>query len=149
MQTLKNIFAGGPNENPGYLLSRVYTIRLKKMNEALASVGINYVQATLLLGLYWMQMRGESVNQMMLITNTRLDKSVVSNILRDMMRDGYVSRVECPTDTRAKLVTLTPAGVEFTGRVAEIINRMDESFWGDIPQSEICLFLGEVIKINS
>jgi DNA-binding MarR family transcriptional regulator len=146
---MKDIFASGPGENPGYLVSRVYAVRLKRMNAALAPLGVNYVQAGLLMGLYWMAMRGERVNQMMLIHNTRLDKSVVSNILRDLTLAGYVSRAECPTDTRAKIVTLTARGEELTRRVAETINRVDESFWGDAPQEDVCRFLGEVLMRNS
>lgn len=146
---MKNVFVESPNESLGFLLARVYSLRQKKMNEELSSIGINYVQFNLLTGLYWLQMKGESISQMMLIEFTKLDKSVVSNILRRMVQDGYVSRAELSTDTRTKIVTLTPKGESLVEQANLIVNKTDETFWGDVSQQSICHFLEKVLSINS
>lgn len=146
---MKNVFVESPNESLGFLLARVYSLRQRRMNEELSSIGLNYVQFNLLTGLYWLQMKGKVINQMMLIEFTKLDKSVVSNILRKMVQDGYVSRAELSTDTRTKIVTLTPKGESLVERANLIVNKTDETFWGDVSQQSICRFLEKVISINS
>jgi len=146
---MKNIFIGSPDESLGYLLSRVYGLRQKKMNEELAFVGLNYVQCNLLFGIYWLQMKGETVNQKALINHTKLDKSVASNLLRKMADDKYVSRKEDKNDTRAKIVTLTSKGEKLAEQAMEIINRVDETFWGDYPQESTCRLFSSVLKLNS
>lgn len=146
---MKNVFVESPNESLGFLLARVYSLRQKRMNEELSSIGLNYVRFNLLTGLYWLQMKGKVINQMMLIEFTKLDKSVVSNILRKMVQDGCVSRAELSTDTRTKIVTLTPKGESLVERANLIVNKTDETFWGDVSQQSICHFLEKVISINS
>mgnify|MGYP003623737628 FL=1 len=122
---MRNVFTSSPDKSLGYLLTRVYGLRQKKMNEELAPLGLNYVQYNLLAGLYWLQMNGETVNQMTLINFTKLDKSVVSSILRKFTNDAYVSRVEGTEDTRAKIVTLTAKGKGLTEKAIKIINYID------------------------
>lgn len=146
---MKNIFTGSPDKSLGHLLVRVYGLRQKKMNEQLASLGINYVQYNLLTGLYWLQMNGETVNQMILINFTKLDKSVVSNLVNKMSKEGYLSRQEDAKDTRAKIVTLTPKGEELVQQAIRIVDHVDESFWGNGSQESVCRFFSEVIKSNS
>ncbi|MDR2948947.1 MAG: MarR family winged helix-turn-helix transcriptional regulator [Prevotella sp.] len=146
---MKNIFKGSPDESLGFLFSRVYTLRQKRMNDELASIGINYVQYNLLTGLYWLQLHGNTINQMMLIDYTKLDKSVVSNILHKMVKEEYIVREESVSDTRAKIVTLTPKGEKLVEQANQIVSKIDETFWGNIPQKSICQYLCEVVKINS
>ena len=146
---MKNIFSGSPDESLGFLLARVYALRQKRMNEELASIGINYVQFSLLTGLYWLQMNGNTINQMMLIDFTKLDKSVVSNILQKFTKDDYVLRVESADDTRAKIVSLTSKGEKLVEQAIKIVNKIDETFWGNIPQKPIYHSFSEIIKTNS
>lgn len=146
---MKNVFAESPNESLGFLLTRVYGLRQKRMNEELDSIGINYVQFNLLSGIYWLQMNGKTISQMMLVDFTKLDKSVVSNILQKMVLEGYVSRKELPSDTRTKIVTLTKQGIELVEQANLIVNKTDETFWGEIPQKEICDSLNKIIEINT
>jgi DNA-binding MarR family transcriptional regulator len=145
---MKNIFTCSPDESLGFLLSRVYGLRLKKMNEELASIGINYIQYTLLTGLYWLQLKGEEINQMMLIDLTKLDKSVVSNLLRKMVQTGYITRIESPNDTRSKIITLTTKGEKLVEQAIQIVNKIDETFWENIPQNQICSFFSKLVQIH-
>jgi DNA-binding MarR family transcriptional regulator len=145
---VKNIFTCSPDESLGFLLSRVYGLRLKKMNEELASIGINYVQYNLLTGLYWLQLKGKEINQMMLIDLTKLDKSVVSNLLRKMVQTGYITRTESPSDTRAKIITLTIKGEKLVEQAIQIVNKTDETFWENIPQNQICSFFSKLVQIH-
>ena len=146
---MKNIFKGNPDESLGYLVSRVFGLRQKKMNEELAEINLNYAQYNLLMGLYWLQLQGETINQMMLISHTKLDKSVVSNILRQMANDKIVIRRENPNDTRAKVISLTAKGEDLAAQAIQIINRVDETFWGNQPQESICQFFNDVLNLNS
>ncbi len=146
---MKNIFKGSPNESLGFLFSRTYSLRQKKMNEELAFIGITYAQYALLTGLYWLQLQGNIINQMMLIDYTKLDKSVVSNILQKMVKEEYILREESPNDTRAKIVILTSKGEKLVEQAIQIVDKIDETFWGNITQGSICQSLQEVIKINS
>jgi len=138
---MKNIFSGTPDESFGYLLARIYALRSKKMNAALASLGINYVNYHLLAALYWLQLQGGKVNQMVLINTTKLDKSVVSNVITKMAKAGFIDRTEDANDTRAKLLTLTKKGEELTEKAVNIVTRIDKEFIGsrDIEPLTECL----------
>ena len=146
--TMKNIFSDTPEESAGYLLSRVYALRSKKMNTELSPLGINYVHYNLLAALYWLQLKGEKVNQMLLINTTKLDKSVVSNVIAKMVKEGYLNRTEDENDTRAKLVKLTAKGEDLTERAVTIVTRVDNEFIGNKDMEPLVKYLKDILNNN-
>lgn len=125
-----NIFnKEGPESSTGYLLWQISNLRQRKINALLNEIEITYPQFIILAGIHWLKREHKIVNQVLLIHFTKMDKSVVSSILKLLEKKEIVLRQTDPDDTRAKTLELSNKGSVKLDKAMKIINHMDIEFF--------------------
>ena len=99
-------------DSPGFMLWRVTNRWQAVIRVALRPFRLTHVQFVLLAALTWAM--GE-LTQIELAHGTRTDPMMTSQVLRALERKGLIERREHPTDGRARLLNVTPAGAERPG----------------------------------
>ncbi len=84
----------------GYWLIRASQSYERALNSELAPRGITYRQ-TQVLG--WLALQGEMA-QSELADRMHIEPPTLVGILDRMERDGWIARVDCPTDRRKKII---------------------------------------------
>jgi len=121
------------NDNPekytGYLIWQVSNIRQRIINNTLKELNLTYPQFVLIAGLQFLRRSNEIVNQVKLIYFTKMDKSVVSSILKTLEKRDIVIREVDQMDTRAKKLNLSKMGYSKLEKAVILIKKKDEVFF--------------------
>lgn len=103
---------GNPNDEIGFLIWRVSKYWQRGKHKLLDEFGLTGSQLELLGALYHMSRQNIEATQILLSQETEIDPMTTSTILRNLQKKGFISRRESTTDTRARIVEVTDAGVE-------------------------------------
>jgi DNA-binding MarR family transcriptional regulator len=126
----ENIFKGDkPEASTGYLLWQISNLRQRKINVELTGIDLTYPQFVVLAGIHWLKQDNKIVNQVLLIKFTKMDKSVVSSILKLLEKKDIVTRKIDPQDTRAKTLDISKVGLNKLEKAMEIIKQVDIDFF--------------------
>ena len=122
------------NESPGFLLWQVTNIWQKDIRRALELFELTHPQFVLLFSCQWLNESVDraGVTQIQLAQHARVDVNVTSQVLRTLEKKGYVIRSPHPTDTRAKVITMTPSGSELVSRAVQAVEAADRAFFASI-----------------
>lgn len=127
-----NIFKKfNPESSTGYLLWQISNLRQRKINTELIDIQLTYPQFVVLVGIHWLQENKETVNQVLLINYTKMDKSVVSSVLKLLEKKSYVNRETAPQDTRSKTLTLSNNGINKLDEAMETIQLIDKKLFNN------------------
>jgi DNA-binding MarR family transcriptional regulator len=119
-----------PEDSPGFLLWQTTVTWQRLIKAALAPKGVTHSEFVILACLLWLTEHGTEITQVMVARMTGLDKMTVSNSLKDMLKQGLVTRSESKKDTRAKKLGLTSKGKKFISELIPIVEGIDEEFFG-------------------
>lgn len=122
-----------PENSPGFLLWQAANQWQRQLRAALDPLGVTHVQFVLLAGLAWLEHRGEAPTQVRLAGFCRTDAMMTSQVVRAIERSGLVERRRHPTDSRARLLRLTPQGVEVLNQAMPAALAADAVFFGVLP----------------
>ena len=119
------------SDSPGLLLWRVSTRWAAAQRDALAPYDLTHTQFVLLASLLWLRRgRDEPVTQRELADFAGTDVMMTSQVLRTLETKGYVERRPHPADGRARELVVTAAGAELANRAVQVVERVDETFFG-------------------
>jgi len=148
----ENILGDGKPENSlGYLIWQISHIRQRKINLALIDIDLTYPQFVLLSGIQWLKQNDEKVNQVQLIRFTKMDKSVVSSILKLLEKKEIIVRETDKKDTRAKVLELSNKGIDQLKQAFVKVKQIDSQFF-DLSESNKAKFntlLVEIFNMNN
>ncbi|MCD8186053.1 MAG: MarR family transcriptional regulator [Rikenellaceae bacterium] len=99
-----------PDDQLGYLLVQTALYKQRINNELFKPMGITYMQFVVLAGIYELSTQFDQVSQQLLVSRRRLDKAMVSSMLKKLMNWGLVIREPHPSDGRSWLLKLTGPG---------------------------------------
>jgi DNA-binding MarR family transcriptional regulator len=128
-----------PSQDSGYLLWQISNIWQRKMNDLLADHSITHVQYLLMATIIWMEEQELSINQISLARQAQSHKMMTSKVLRSLEKQGYVTRVDDPRDTRSKMISLTFRGREKFKEVKHIFDREDRKFFNKLERNRFSL----------
>lgn len=123
-------------DSPGFLLWQTTMIWQRQIKKSLEHYDISHAQFVIIATLMWFDANNYDVTQVLIVTQTKLDKMTVSKSLKKLASLGFVNRIEHTTDTRAKSVTLTNKGKEMLYILVPIVEGIDAKFFGTIPKTE-------------
>jgi MarR family transcriptional regulator for hemolysin len=104
----------------GYWLTLATQAYHRAVSEEVAPHGITYRQS-LVLG--WLALEGE-LSQSELANKMMVEPPTLVGILDRMERDGWITRNDCPTDRRKKIVRATAAAEPVWEKIAEGARRV-------------------------
>ena len=122
----------GPEESPGFLLWQVSNLWQRKQRAALKALDLTHVQFVLLANTAWHTHQGQQLTQAQLAHHAQIDVMMTSQVLRTLEEKGLVHREAHPRDTRANLLSVTPAGLETATRAVALAEGVDRAFFGQL-----------------
>ena len=122
-------FAGGPAESPGILLWRLTLAWQRAVTAALAPLDLTHVQFVLLASAWWLTEQGTIPHQQDLATHAGTDARMTSEVVRKLADKGLLAREVDPSDTRARRLRPTPAGVASAMSAMQAVEDVDATFF--------------------
>jgi MarR family transcriptional regulator, organic hydroperoxide resistance regulator len=121
-------------ESPGFLLWQVTSIWQRHLRSELEKVELTHVQFVLLATCQWYNQHAEAegMTQIQLSQQAKVDVNVTSKVLRTLETKKLVLRRPHLTDTRANVITLTPAGKALIAKANIIVEQADRQFFAKI-----------------
>lgn len=135
-----------PDEQAGYLLTQAAFLRQRVVNAALKELDVTYIQFVILAGTYELTAEGKVVTQQTISTERRLDKAMVSNVIKTLISKRLLIRKVHPEDKRAYTLSLTKAGTEKAIKGRMIASETDESFFRGIDKKTLSESLSRILK---
>lgn len=120
-----------PQASAGFLLRQAAHRWQRAQRDALAPLELTPAQFILLAGLSWLADDPEPVTQSRLATHAAADPMMTSQVVRTLEKKGLLRRETAPGDKRARTLRLTAQGERLAGRALAVVERVDESFFGD------------------
>ena len=125
-------------ESPGFMLWRVSSLWQRRIKAALEPFDLTHTQFVLLAGLGWLR-QAPQTTQAQLAEHLGMDEMMTSTVLRTLESKGLIERQPHPTDSRAKALKLTPAGLELTARTVPIVEAADLAFFTKLGKRQASL----------
>lgn len=138
-----------PEDSPGFLLWQTTMVWQRQIKRALEPHGVSHPQFVILATLLWFEAHHYDTTQVLIVTWTKLDKMTVSNSLRKLAADGYISRVEHEIDTRAKSISLTKKGKQMVRTLVPIVEGIDSIFFGKLSSEEQKTIIQMLAKLTA
>lgn len=137
-----------PEESPGYLLGQLNLIWQRSQKKVLDPLDLTQTQFVLLAALAWLSKSKEDVTQVEIANQGNADRMMVSKVLRTLEVKKFISRQEHSTDTRAKIVKLTPAGEKVLQLALTRIENADIEFFSSL-EKKLPSFNANMFKLIS
>lgn len=134
-----------PDEQLGYLLTQVTFLKQRIINAALKELDITYIQFIILAGTLELGV-DDIVTQQIISDKRRLDKAMVSNVVKTLIEKGLMTRHVHPVDKRAYTLSLTDTGTEKAIDGKEIALKIDHEFFAAIDKEKFLESLMILIK---
>lgn len=135
-----------PEEQLGYLLTQVSFLKQRIINAALKELDITYIQFIILAGTLEIGDDHELVTQQTISTKRRLDKAMVSNVVKTLLEKGLMIRQTHPIDKRAYTLSLTESGTEKAIKGKQIAIKIDKAFFAEINKQNLLESLTLLLK---
>lgn len=126
-----------PQDQLGYLLTQASFLKQRITNAALKELDLTYAQFVILAGTYELSEEGDTVTQQTIAIERRLDKAMVSNVVKTLIEKELIIREEHPIDKRAFTLHVTPTGKEVAIRGREIAREIDEEFFANVDRKAL------------
>ena len=116
----------------GFRLWHVKHAWTRRMEAALAPLGLTHMQFVLLRATSYITDLGERPSQSHLASALATDRMTVSKVLRTLEAKGLISRRTHPDDPRAHLVELTEAGEDSVSQAVPLVLKAQDAFFGQL-----------------
>ncbi|QDZ63117.1 MarR family transcriptional regulator [Elizabethkingia bruuniana] len=117
-----------PEDSTGFLLWQVTNLWQREIKKALEKYELTHAQFVLLASTHWLTLQNQDVTQILLSNHTKIDPMTTSTVLRTLQTKGFIRRAEHRTDTRAKTVELTVAGLKNIKQAVVAVEEFDKQF---------------------
>lgn len=121
-----------PEESPGYLLAQLTLLWQRKQKKVLDPLDLTHTQFVLLSSVAWLTNKNDNVTQVEIANLNNFDRMMVSKVLRALQAKKLITRQEHETDTRAKIVKLTPNGKKVLQLALTKIENADIEFFSSL-----------------
>lgn len=135
-------------ESSGFLLWQVTNLWQREIRKALEQYDLTHSQFVLLASTHWLLLHNKEVTQIGLSAHTKIDPMTTSTVLRTLQQKGFIARQEHATDTRAKVITITPEGKKLIKKAVVTVEKFDKEFFSQLGNktSELNSFLQRLLQ---
>jgi DNA-binding MarR family transcriptional regulator len=135
-----------PEESAGYLLWQVTHAWQRQVEVALLELDITHLQFVIMAGIGWLTQVDSLLTQVQLAQFCKIDVMQISQVVRKLESKGFIQRDPHPSDTRARVLTLTSTGEKVLQQALPLIEQLDALFFGHCDQSTL---LAELTKLHT
>jgi DNA-binding MarR family transcriptional regulator len=119
-----------PEDSTGFLLWQVVHLWQRQVELTLAELDLTHLQFVLLAGIGWLTRHGELLTQVQLSEFCKIDAMQISQVAQKLEIKEWIQRSTHPTDTRAKVLSLTLEGEKILNQALPLIEQLDAKFFG-------------------
>lgn len=117
-------------DSPGFLLWQLTNQWQQQQRKALRSLGLTHPQFVALAGILWLSSIHEhGISQIQVAEFTRIDKMMMSDLVKTLLQKKLIERYRCSQDKRAYSLTLTRKGHALTLKAIPLVESIDASFF--------------------
>jgi MarR family transcriptional regulator, organic hydroperoxide resistance regulator len=124
------------DESPGFMLWRVSSLWQRQIKSALEPFDLTHTQFVLLAGLSWLENQTSNITQVQLAEHLGMDVMMTSQVLRTLESKELLERQAHPTDSRAKALKLTQAGLELSAKTVPVVEAADQDFFSKLGKKQ-------------
>lgn len=128
----------GPSDSPGFLLWRISNTWQREQRAALQPLGLTHTQFVMLAVTTWFGSQ-EPLTQMRLSKLTGSDPMTTSQVVRALLANGLFVRDVHPTDTRAKIISVSEAGRDIAHKAIVVVEEVDRKFFAALGEQQSSL----------
>jgi len=136
-----------PEESPGYLLGQLEILRQRKLKRVLDPLDLTITQFVMLAAVGWLSRENEAVTQVDIANQSSADRMMVSKVLRTLEEKKFITRQEHPTDTRAKVIKLSPSGELVLQKALASVESSDIAFFNVLDPKELKALNANISKL--
>jgi MarR family transcriptional regulator, transcriptional regulator for hemolysin len=125
-----------------FLLTHTAHVLATRMTAAFAEIGISPREYCVLAH----AMDGQ-YTQIELAKLADLDKTTMLNTMDYLERAGYAERTPSPSDRRARIIAVTPAGTALVAAGHEIADGVHREVLDALPQEQLAVFTGALASL--
>ncbi|MBN2991702.1 winged helix-turn-helix transcriptional regulator [Pseudomonas cedrina subsp. fulgida] len=129
---------GGPSDSPGFLLWRISNTWQREQRAALQALGLTHTQFVMLAVATWFGSQ-EPLTQARLSQLTGSDPMTTSQVVRALLANGLFVRDAHPTDTRAKMISVSDAGRDIAHQAIGVVEAVDRKFFAPLGEQQASL----------
>lgn len=126
-----------PDQQLGYLLVQTSWLKQRINSNAFNELGVTYVQFVILAGILELGVTRPIITQQTIVVERRLDKTMVSSVVKTLIKKQLVSKSEHPTDSRAMVLKLTSKGEEIACKGKAKAKEIDTLFFDGIDKQAL------------
>ena len=119
----------------GFLLWKASNTLQRLHAGCLREVGVTTTQFSLLTCLVYLQQSG-LVTASSIVTHAGMDKMLVSDVVRALVRKGIVRKTPNPADARSSLLSATALGVRVTNAAVQQVEAVDAAFFSQTKDAD-------------
>ena len=135
-------------ESLGYLLAQTAFLKQRITNMALVDLDITYMQFVILAATKELAKTHSIVNQQLISKERRIDKVMVSNVVKTLIAKKLIIREKHPVDKRAYSLRLSPEGEKKGEKGKEIAYKVDTVFFSCIDAHQLESTLKCLLQVN-
>lgn len=140
----------GSSDSPGFLLWRISNTWQREQRAALQPLGLTHTQFVMLAVTTWFGSQ-EPLTQARLSQLTGSDPMTTSQVVRALLANGLFVRDVHPTDTRAKVISVSEAGRDIAHKAIVVVEEVDRKFFAPLgeQQSSLVFLFQELLDKKS
>lgn len=138
-----------PEDSPGYLLGQLEILRQRKLKKVLDPLDLTITQFVMLAAVGWLSRANDAVTQIDIANQSSADRMMVSKVLRTLEEKKFITRQEHPTDTRAKVIKLTPSGESVLQKALISVETSDVAFFSVLDPTDLKALNANISKLLS
>jgi len=136
-----------PEDSPGYLLGQLEILRQRKLKKVLDPLDLTITQFVMLAAVGWLSRDNDAVTQIDIANQSSADRMMVSKVLRTLEEKKFITRQEHPTDTRAKVIKLSPSGESVLQKALTSVETSDVDFFSVLDPTDLKILNVNISKL--
>jgi DNA-binding MarR family transcriptional regulator len=135
--------------SPGFLLWRASLRWQRVITAALKEETLTHVQFSILSTIWWFERNGYHPSQRDVSDHASLDRVMMSQVVRQLERDGLVVRTFDKVDGRMRRLRTTPVGRRLAERSVALMDAVDREFFEEAgPIANTLAVLGPLARLR-
>lgn len=116
--------------SPGFLLWKVSNLHQKLQRKALEALDLTPSQFSVLACYFFLSKKSDSVSQSDVCQYAIIDKMLVSDLTKMLLKKNYIKKSKNKNDRRAFHIEITSEGINVCNKAIKIIEALDAKFFG-------------------
>ncbi|MFT3737271.1 MAG: MarR family winged helix-turn-helix transcriptional regulator [Breznakibacter sp.] len=137
-----------PNGQLGFLLVQTSWLKQRINSSAFKGLNVTYVQFVILAGILELGVNNQIVTQQTIVAERRLDKAMVSSVVKTLLQKKMITKMNHPSDHRAMILALTQEGERIARKGKEIAKHVDAMFFDHIDKEILRGVLEKLLNEN-